>query len=142
VEDHVKQVLFSTTLVFAVLTAAVSVRVVGLQIYDDRPLDKKVVSWDAGPDKIDVSQYTPEMKKNYKIFAETCGGKCHSLARAINCDFALEDDWERYIKRMMRRAGRSMISPTQALAVFEFAVYDSKIRKKQLYEYKLAASRQ
>ncbi len=125
-----------------VLTAAVSIRVVGSQIYDDRPLDRKVVSWDAGPDTIDVSKYTPEMKRKYKIFAERCGSKCHTLARAINCDFAIEDDWERYIKRMMRRAGRSMITPADAMEIFEFAVYDSKIRKKQLYDYKLAMSRQ
>lgn len=138
----VKQVLVAMMFVSMVLTAAVSVRVIGSQIYDDRPLDKKVISWDAGPDKIDVSKYTPEMKRKYKIFADRCGGKCHSLARAVNCDFVLEDDWERYIKRMMRRAGRAMISPADAMEIYEFAVYDSKIRKKELYEYKLAASRQ
>ncbi|HSL20990.1 MAG TPA: hypothetical protein VK886_05600 [Vicinamibacterales bacterium] len=137
-----KQALAAMMFVSMVLTAAVSVRVVGSQIYDDRPLDKKIVAWDAGPDKIDVSAYTPEMKRKYKVFASLCGGRCHPLSRAINCDFALEDDWERYIKRMMRRAGTKIISPPDALAVFEFAVYDSKIRKKELYDYKLAASRQ
>jgi hypothetical protein len=137
----VKQVLAVMMFVSMVLMAVVSIRVVGSQVYDERPLDKKVVSWDAGPDKIDVSRYTPEMKRKYKIFGETCGGQCHPLARAINCDFALEDDWERYIKRMMRR-GRNLITPSEAMAVFEFAVYDSKIRKKDLYDYKLAASRQ
>ena len=136
-----KQVLAVMMFVSMVLMAAVSVQVVGFQIYDERPLDKKVVSWDAGPDKIDISQYTPEMKRKYKTFVDTCGGKCHPIARAINCDFALEDDWERYIKRMMRR-GRNLITPSDAMAVFEFAVYDSKIRKKALYDYKLAASRQ
>ena len=137
-----KKLLAVMMFVSMVLTAAVSIRVVGSQIYDDRPLDKKVVSWDAGPTAIDVSRYTPEMKRKYKVFADRCGTKCHTLARAINCDFAIEDDWERYIKRMMRRAGRSMITPADAMEIFEFAVYDSKIRKKALYEYKLAMSRQ
>ena len=31
-----------------------------------------------------------------------------------------------------------LITPEQGLAVFEFAVYDSKIRKRQLYEQRLA----
>ena len=138
-----KKLLVLITFTSMVLTAAVSIRLIGSQIYDDRPLDKKVVSWDAGPDKIDVSKYTPEMKRKYKVFADRCGTKCHTLARAINCDFVLEDDWERYIKRMMRRAGRANITPADAMEIFEFVMYDSKIRKRELYDYKLAlASRQ
>jgi cytochrome c5 len=97
-----------------------------------QPLDALVLAWDKGPDKIDVSKYPADVKKNYKVFAELCG-TCHSLARAVNCDFVLDDDWERYIKRMMRR-GRSLITPAQAEQAFEFATYDSKIRKKDLYD--------
>ena len=111
------------------------------QTPQDRPLDPMVQAWDNGPDKIDVSRYPAEIKRKYKVFSDLCA-RCHPLARAINCDFALEDDWERYIKRMMRR-GRSLITPDQALQSFEFAVFDSKIRKKELYERKLReASRQ
>jgi hypothetical protein len=101
------------------------------------PLDPIIEAWDKGPDKIDVSKYPPEIKKKYKTFNELCG-RCHPISRAVNCDFALEDDWERYIKRMMRR-GKGLISPDDALAAFEFAIYDSKIRKKDLYERKLKA---
>ena len=101
----------------------------------DQPLDPMVIKWDKGPDKIDVSKYPAEMKRKYKVFTEICG-KCHTLARAVNCDFAVEDDWERYIKRMMRR-GRGIITSEMAQDAFEFAVYDSKIRKKDLYEQKL-----
>jgi hypothetical protein len=105
---------------------------------DDRPLDPKVIAWDKGPDKIDVSKYPAEMKQRYKIYADLCS-RCHPLARAVNCDFVLEDEWERYIKRMMRRGGR-MISPDDAEAIFTFATYDAKMRKRSLYETKMAAA--
>ncbi len=99
------------------------------------PLDPLVLTWDNGPDKIDVSKYPPDIKRNYKVFSELCA-RCHPLARAINCDFVLEDDWERYIKRMMRR-GRSLITPELAQASFDFAVYDSKVRKRALWEKRM-----
>ena len=99
-------------------------------------LDPVVAKWDKGPDKIDASKYPADMKQKYKTFAEVCS-RCHTLARAVNCDFVLEDDWERYIKKMMRR-GRGLITPEQGLAVFEFAIYDAKIRKKELYEQRQA----
>jgi hypothetical protein len=101
----------------------------------ERPLDPVVLSWDQGADKIDVSKYPPEIKNKYKVFSDLCA-RCHPLARAINCDFVLEADWERYIKRMMRR-GRSLITPEAALASYEFAIYDSKIRKRAMYERRM-----
>lgn len=131
-----KRTIAATILLAALLTPA------GLlmraQQEQQRPLDPIVLTWDKGADTIDVSKYSPEMKKKYKTFSELCS-RCHPLARAINCDFAIESDWERYIKRMMRRAGTRIISPDDALAIFEFATYDSKIRKKELYDRKLAA---
>lgn len=130
-----KRTILLTILLAAVLTPA------GLLIKADeqqqRPLDPVVLTWDNGADTIDVSKYPADMKKKYKTFTELCS-RCHPLARAINCDFALESDWERYIKRMMRRSGK-MISPDEALTIFEFAVFDSKVRKKELYDRKLAA---
>jgi len=105
---------------------------------DDRPLDPKVIAWDKGPDKIDISKYPAEMKSRYKVYTDVCS-KCHSLARAINCDFVLEDEWERYIKKMMRRSGH-MITPADAQTVFEFAMFDAKTRKKALYDTKMAAA--
>jgi hypothetical protein len=98
----------------------------------DPPLDPRVLAYDKGPAKINVSSYPPEMKANYKLFAAKCGN-CHTLARAINCDFVLEDEWERYVKRMMRKAG-TFISPEEGRKIFEFVAYDSKARKKELYE--------
>jgi hypothetical protein len=109
------------------------------QTQDDRPLDPKVIAWDKGPDRIDLSKYPAEMKQKYKVYTEVCS-RCHTLARAINCDFVLEDEWERYIKKMMRRSGK-MITPDDAQQVFEFVLYDAKLRKRQLYDTKMAASR-
>jgi hypothetical protein len=108
------------------------------QAPDERPLDPRVVVWDQGPDTIDVSKYPPEIRKKYRTFETICS-RCHSLARAVNCDFVLEDDWERYIKRMMRR-GRSLVTPEVARESYEFAVFDSKIRKRELYDRKLKES--
>jgi hypothetical protein len=99
------------------------------------PLDPRIAAYDKGPARIDVSKYPPEMQANYKLFTAKCG-KCHTIARAINCEFALEDEWERYVKRMMRKAG-SFITPDEGKRIFEFVVYDSKVRKKDLYERKL-----
>ena len=120
-------VLFASVLMSATLLRA------GAQ--SDRPLEPLVVAWDRGPDQIDVSKYPADVKRKYKVFEEVCG-RCHTLARAINCNFVLEDDWERYIKRMMRR-GRGLVTPELAQQAFDFAVYDSKVRKKELYERRL-----
>src|SRR5215212_2566693 len=106
-----KHVLTAAILVWA---AAFSTRLVVAQ--DDRPLDPQVIAWDKGVDKIDVTAYPSQAKKDYKVFADLCS-RCHTLARAVNCDFVLEDDWERYIKRMMRR-GRSLIKPEDAEKAF------------------------
>ena len=75
------------------------------------------------------------MKAKYKVFADKCS-KCHTIARPINCEFALDDEWERYIKRMMNKAG-SIISSADGKQIFEFLVYDSKTRKKALYDKKM-----
>jgi hypothetical protein len=98
-------------------------------------LDPRIAAYDQGPAKIDVSKYPPDMKDRYKVFVAKCG-KCHTIARAINCEMVLDDEWERYVKRMMRKAG-SFISPEEGKQAFEFLVYDSKTRKKALYERKL-----
>src|SRR5512141_3460033 len=70
----------------------------------DEPVDPRILAYDKGPAKIDVSKYPADMKANYKVFADKCA-KCHTIARPINCEFVLEDEWERYIKRMMNKAG-------------------------------------
>ena len=136
-----KQLVWGAVIAWAAaVTARTAVAQAPAAPPQERPLDAIVLAWDKGPDKIDVSRYPADVKKNYKIFSEICA-QCHSLARAVNCDFALEEDWERYIKRMMRR-GRSLVTPDQAEAAYEFAIYDSKIRKKDVYDKKLKAKQQ
>ncbi len=92
------------------------------------PLDPRIAAYDKGPNKIDVSKYPKDMQDAYKVFSVKCV-KCHTLARPINCDFALEDEWERYVKRMMNKAG-TWINADQGHQIYEFLVYDSKTRKK------------
>ena len=107
--------------------------VVGAQEKEE-PLDPKIAAFDKGTTKIDVSKYPAEIKANYKLFTVKCG-KCHTVARGINCDYVLADEWERYIKRMMRRAG-DFISADEGKQLFDFLAYDSKTRKKDLFDKK------
>ena len=117
--------------------AAFGVTALGQQA-QQQPVDPRIAAYDKGPATIDVSKYPPEMQERYKLFAKRCS-KCHTLARPINCDFALEDEWERYVKRMMRKPG-SNLSAAEGKEIFEFLVYDSKTRKKAMYEKKLKGS--
>ncbi len=103
--------------------------------HGDEPLDPRIAAYDKGPATIDVSKYTAEMQQNYKIFAKKCT-HCHTLARPINSDYALPDEWSRYVKRMMRKPD-SQISADEAKKIYEFLVYDSQIRKKALYDKKM-----
>ena len=103
------------------------------------PLDPRIAAYDKGPNKIDVSKYPKDMQDRYKVFSVKCI-KCHTLARPVNCEFVLEDEWERYIKRMMNKAG-TFISADEGKKIYEFLVYDSKIRKKDLYDKKLKESK-
>jgi hypothetical protein len=104
----------------------------------EEPIDPRILQYDKGPDKINVSKYPADMQAKYKVFAKKCSN-CHTIARAINCEFALDDEWERYVKRMMRKAG-TLISADDGKQIFEFVTYDSKIRKKALYDKKMAST--
>ena len=97
----------------------------------------KIAQFDKGPATIDVSSYPQGIQKNYKVFSRKCS-QCHKLSRPINCDFALPDEWARYVKRMMFKPG-SNISRSEAKKIYDFLVYDSSVRKKALLDQKLAA---
>ncbi|MBT8246379.1 MAG: photosystem P840 reaction-center cytochrome c-551 [Acidimicrobiia bacterium] len=98
--------------------------------------EEQLAEFDKGSQTLDVSSYPEEMQQKYQLFAERCS-KCHTLARPINSDYALEEEWSRYVKRMMRKPG-SGIAPKEAKQIFEFLAYDSSIRKKDLIEKKKA----
>ena len=120
-----------------ILVAAVGLAMAAPVVFraQEQPIDPRIAAYDKGPATIDVSKYPADMQSSYKLFVTRCA-KCHTPARAINCDFALDEEWERYVKRMMRKPG-SGVSPADGKKIFEFVTYDSKIRKKALYERKL-----
>ena len=70
---------------------------------------EQLAKFDAGPTTVDISAYPVALKDNYSVFRQKCN-QCHTLARPINCQFALPGEWSRYIKRMMFKPG-SNISP-------------------------------
>jgi hypothetical protein len=123
--------------VLATLALTGLIRVVQAQDKEE-PVDPRILKYDKGPDKIDVSKYPADMQAKYKVFAKKCSN-CHTIARAINCEFVLEDEWERYVKRMMRKAG-TLISADEGKQIFEFVTYDSKTRKKALFDKKSASA--
>jgi hypothetical protein len=98
---------------------------------------KRPLPFDNGPSTIDVSAYTPEMQKIYtNIFAKTCS-KCHTIARPINAPYALPEEWNKYIRKMMKKPG-SGVSPDLARQIYKFLIYDSAIRKKDMIAKKTA----
>lgn len=98
--------------------------------------EERLAGFDTGPKTIDVSSYPADMQEKYQVFAARCA-KCHTLARPVNSDYALPDEWSRYVKRMMRKPG-SGISPKEGKQIYEFLAYDSSVRKPDLIEKKQA----
>jgi hypothetical protein len=118
--------------------ACAAVLIVGVRAQEDvQAVSKELLAqFDSGPTSVDVSAYPGGLKDNYGVFRQKCS-LCHTLARPINCTFALPDEWSRYIKRMMHKPG-SNISPGQAKKIYEFLAYDSSVRKKALFDDKLS----
>lgn len=102
----------------------------------DVATQSRISKAEAGPSAIDVSGYPKGAQDDYTVFSQKCS-QCHKISRAINSDYAIPDEWERYIKRMMHKPG-SGIDKTDAKKIFNFLVYDSSVRKKVLYEQKLS----
>lgn len=92
-----------------------------------REAAKRPYANDLGPDTIDVSAYPQKMQRAYTVFAQQCS-RCHTLARAINSQWATSVFWEHYVKRMWRKPG-SGINGAEAKQIWEFLVYDSQVRK-------------
>ena len=51
----------------------------------------------------------------------------------------LPDEWSRYVKRMMFKPS-SNITPEKAKKIYQFLVYDTTVRKKDLLDKALAAA--
>jgi cytochrome c5 len=106
----------------------------------DEPLDAetkaRVERFEKGPATVDVSKYPDGIKENYEVFSAKCS-QCHKLSRPINSDYAVPEEWSRYIKRMMRKPG-SGISTGDGKKIFDFLAYDSSVRKKKMLDEKLA----
>jgi hypothetical protein len=106
----------------------------------DEPLDAetkaRVERFEKGPATVDVSKYPDGIKENYEVFSVKCS-QCHKLSRPINSDYALPEEWSRYIKRMMHKPG-SGISAGDGKKIFDFLAYDSSVRKKKMLDEKLA----
>ena len=102
----------------------------------DAATKARVERFEKGPATIDTSKYPDGVKENYEVFSQKCS-QCHKLSRPINSDYALPDEWSRYIKRMMHKPG-SGISAADGKKIYDFLVYDSSVRKKAMVDEKLA----
>ena len=96
----------------------------------------RVERFEKGPATINVSGYPQGIQSDYEVFAQKCT-QCHKLSRPINSDYALPDEWSRYVHRMMNKPG-SGIGGSEAKKIYDFLVYDSSVRKKALLDSKLA----
>ena len=96
----------------------------------------RIERFEKGPATVDVSKYPQTIQDNYEVFTQKCS-QCHKLSRPINSDYALPEEWSRYIKRMMHKPG-SGISAGDGKKIFDFLAYDSSIRKKKMLDEKLA----
>ena len=102
----------------------------------DAATKARVERFEKGPATVDVSKYPDGIKENYEVFSTKCT-QCHKLSRPINSDYALPEEWSRYIKRMMYKPG-SGIGAGDGKKIFDFLVYDSSVRKKAMVDEKMA----
>ncbi len=102
----------------------------------DAATKARIERFEKGPATIDISKYPDKIKDDYEVFSTKCT-QCHKLSRPINSDYALPEEWSRYVKRMMHKPG-SGIGASEGKQIFEFLVYDSSVRKKAMVDEKLA----
>jgi hypothetical protein len=102
----------------------------------DAETKARIERFEKGPATINVSKYPEAIQDEYQVFSAKCS-QCHKLSRPINSDYALPDEWSRYIKRMMHKPG-SGISGGDGKKIYDFLVYDASIRKKKMVDEKLA----
>ena len=103
----------------------------------DAATQARITRFEQGPATVNVSKYPSAIQADYTVFTEKCS-QCHKLSRPINSDYALPDEWSRYIHRMMNKPG-SGIGGGDGKKIYDFLVYDSAVRKKAMLDQKLAA---
>lgn len=126
----------STFLLGATALALFGAGAVRAQDQLDAETKARIERFEKGPQTINVSKYPDGIKDNYEVFKTKCT-QCHKLSRPINSDYALPDEWSRYVKRMMNKPG-SGIGKTEGKQIYEFLVYDSSVRKKAMVDDKLS----
>jgi hypothetical protein len=102
----------------------------------DAATQARIERFEKGPATINISKYPSGIQENYALFSQKCS-QCHKLSRPINSDYALPDEWSRYIHRMMNKPG-SGIGAGDGKKIYEFLVYDSSVRKKAMLDEKLS----
>jgi hypothetical protein len=102
----------------------------------DAATQARVERFEKGPATINVSPYPAGIQENYAVFSQKCS-QCHKLSRPINSDYALPDEWSRYIHRMMNKPG-SGIGASEGKKIYDFLVYDSSVRKKAMLNQKMS----
>lgn len=120
-----------------VLAAVITVTGAGAHAQQGAADEARLKKLDAGPATVDVSRYSADQQKAYKMFQAKCS-TCHVIARAVNTEMVIPADWERYIKRMMYKPN-SGISSAEGRTLFQFLVYDASVRKSALVQKALAA---
>jgi len=125
----------STILLGAAVFAVIGVGYALAQALDAET-QARIERFEKGPATINVSKYPPAIQQDYEVFTQKCS-QCHKLSRPINSDYALPDEWSRYVHRMMSKPG-SGIDGSSGKKIYEFLVYDSSVRKKPMVDAKLA----
>jgi hypothetical protein len=119
-----------------ILLSGAAFAVIGAGFALSQAVDARIERYDKGPATINVSPYPAAIQQDYAVFTQKCS-QCHKLSRPINSDFALPDEWSRYIHRMMSKPGSGIDSGSGA-KIYDFLVYDSSVRKKAMVDAKLA----
>jgi hypothetical protein len=80
-------------------------------------------------DSLDTSQYPPDIRDSYKVFAVRCS-RCHTLARPLNARINDPQQWVRYVQRM-RLNPASGINAKDGEIILRFLLYYMHQRQKE-----------
>lgn len=80
-------------------------------------------------DTLDTSQYPPDIRDAYKVFAVRCS-RCHTLARPLNARIRDPQQWVRYVQRM-RLNPASGINAKNGEVILRFLLYYMHQRERE-----------